>query len=179
MAGRAIISRLGVDGHVAGVDLCIPYTLRSGGHDFEIVVAGETRDIVGAGDAHLVLGARTERFEVRERDRPVEQIGPGDVTVGGADAKLVLLEARRRTRPMHRRAANGHADPQRQCWIEIAATNALVEPIQPAEHGPIVIDYVCKRQPRPRLQAHDVDAALGQLVRERPAAGSRTDHDND
>ena len=179
LAGRATVAGLGVNRHVAGVDLGISHALGASRHHLEIVVARETRDVVRAGDAQLVLGARIEELELLQRDRPVEKIGARDIAVDGARAKLVLLEAQRRASPMHRRPANGLADPERQCRVKIASADALVEPAQAAEHGGVVVDDVGDVEPRSRLQTHHIDAALGELVGQRSAARARTDHHDD
>ena len=161
MAGRAIVPRLGVDRHVARVDILVSHALGARSHDFEVVIARQTRDVVSSGHAQLVLGARIVWLHLPERNRPVEQIGAFDVAVDGARPELVFLEAQRCAGPVHGRAAHGLTHPQRQCRIEIAGAYALVEPTQPAEHGGIVVDDVGERETRPGLQAHHIDAALG------------------
>jgi hypothetical protein len=142
MTGRAAVARLRVDRHVAGVDLLVAQPPGARRHHLEIVVARQARNIGGAGDAELVLGARIERLEVRERERPVEQVGACNIAVDGARAELVLLEAKGRARPVHGRSAHGLAYPQGQRRVEIAGADALVQPAQAAEHGGIVVDDV-------------------------------------
>ena len=93
LAGRATVARLGVNRHVAGVDLGISHALGASRHHLEIVVAGETWDVVRAGDAQLVFSACIVGLELWERERALEKIGAGDIAVDGARAKLVLLEA--------------------------------------------------------------------------------------
>src|SRR5262245_43192564 len=60
MTGRPIVPRPGVDCHVASVHLGVSHALGAGRHHLEIIVAGKTRDVVRASDAHFVLGARVE-----------------------------------------------------------------------------------------------------------------------
>src|SRR5436305_2379092 len=122
MAGRTTVPILRVDRHVAGVDFLVSKAFGARGHDLEIVISRQTWDAVGAGYAHLVLGARIVGLEFLERARPVEQIGAGDIAVDSADAEFVVLETQRCAGPVDRGAAHSLADPQRQSRIEIAGT---------------------------------------------------------
>ena len=51
----------------------------AGLQDLVVVVAGQARNAVGAGDAHLVLGLGVVGLQLRQRDRPVEQVAPSDI----------------------------------------------------------------------------------------------------
>ena len=68
----------------AGMDFLVAELARAGLHHLVIVVAGQARNAVGARDAHLVLGLGVPRLHLGERDRPVEQVGAGDIAVGAA-----------------------------------------------------------------------------------------------
>ena len=179
LTGRPAVPLDRVDAHVAGVDLPVPERPCAVGHDLEIVVARQPRPVAGAGNADLVLRAGVIRRHFGRSDRPVEQRGAGDRTVGRGRAPLVILEAPGVPRPMDRGPAHRLAHPKRQVGVEIAAADPPVQPAEPAEHHAEVVDDVGKRETGPGLEAHHVDALLGKLVAERAAACSGTDHDDD
>ena len=86
----------------------------AGLHHFEIVVAGQARNAVGARRTHFELGLGVPRLHLGERYWPVEQVGAGDVAIDRLDLELVFIEAQRRTGPVHGRAADRLDDPGRQ-----------------------------------------------------------------
>src|ERR1700730_15525923 len=63
MASWPIIPWLGVDRHISGMDLGITNALGPGRHYLEIVVAGQTRNIVSTGDTHLIFGTSIKGLE--------------------------------------------------------------------------------------------------------------------
>jgi hypothetical protein len=139
---------------------------------------------VGPGHAQLVLGFRVVGLEVLQRERPVEQVSPVDLSVLGSHPEFVRLETQAGARPVHRGAADGLADPCRQAWkvfsdAPAARRGPLVEPRKLAERRPLVVDEALAWGVLPGLEQHDLDAFLAQLIGERAPAGAGADDDND
>ena len=156
LAGAAIVPRLAVDRHVAGVHFLVAKLARTRFQDLVVVVAGQARDAVGPRRAHLVLGLRIPRLHLGERDRPIGEVRAGDIAVGAARLELVILEAQRGAGPMHRRAADRLDDPCRQIGEVVrhaprARRGAHVLPGELRETRPFVVDevgdLVCVRRP--------------------------------
>ena len=97
--GTAAVARLGIDRHVAGVDFLVTQLLGARFQHLVIVVAGQARNAIGAGRAHLVLGLGVPWLHLGQRHRPVEEVGAINGTISGPGLELVLLEAPRGTRP--------------------------------------------------------------------------------
>ena len=158
--------------------------LRAGLQHLEIVVAGQAGNAVGAGHAHLVLGLGVPRLHLGERDRPVQQVGAGDVAVGALGLELVLVEAQRGAGPVRRRAADRLDDPGRQVGEVLgdapaARRGAHVGPGELGEALPFVVDEVLDLDARAGFEDDDLDALLRELVAERAAAGAGADdHDH-
>jgi hypothetical protein len=134
-ARAAAFARLRIDRHASGMDFLIAELLCTRFEHLEIVVAGETRDVVGARRAHLVFGLGVPGLHLGERQRPVEQIGAGHVAIGGLGLELVILETQRRAGPVDRRAADRLDDPGGQAGkvggdAPASRRRALVEPGQ-------------------------------------------------
>ena len=108
------IAWLAVDGHIACVYFFVAQFLGTRMHHFEVVVARQTGDAIGACHAHFVFCFSVIRFQLGQGDGPVEQIGTLDITINSFDTKLMLLEAQRRTGPVGGGAAHGFANPSRQ-----------------------------------------------------------------
>ena len=158
LAGAAAVARLGVDRHVAGVHLLVAELLGAGLEHLEVVVAGQARDAVGAGHAHLVLGLGVVGLQLGQRDRPVEQVRAGDVAVGGLGLELVLLEAQRGAGPVHGRAADRLDDPGRQVGevlrhAPVAGGRALVDQAIWAKlaHSSLTKSCISMRPPASRM----------------------------
>ena len=179
MARRPPVARLGIDRHVAAVELLVADALRARGQHFVVVVAGQPRDAVRAGDAELVLGLVVERLEFLEAQRPVQQVGALDLAVDRARLELVFLEAQRGAGPVHGGAADRLADPERQAGIERAGADALVEPAQPAEHRVVVVDDVAQPSRGPASRQTTSMPFCASSFDECAAAGAGADHHND
>jgi hypothetical protein len=157
--------------------------LRAGFQHLEIVVAGQARDAVGAGDAHLVLGLGVPRLHFGERDRPIQEIGAGDAAIGALDLELVLVEAQRGAGPVRRRTADRLHDPCRKVRkipgdAPASRCGAHVGPGELGKALPFIVDEVLQFDARAGLKDHDLDALLRKLVAERSAARAGA-HDHD
>ena len=183
LACAAPVARLTVDRHSSGVDFLVAELARAGLHHFEIVVAGQARNAVGARRAHLELGLGVPRLHLGERYRPVEQVGAGDVAINRFDLELVFIEAQRRTGPVHGRAADRLDDPGRQIGEVMrdppaSRSGAHILPGQLDEAVPLVIDEILHLVPVAGLEDHDLDALLGEFIAERATArAGADDHD--
>ncbi len=102
-----------VDRHMAGTAMLVPKLLCTVVHHLEIVVARQARNIVGTGDAHLVLGPGIERLELRQGQRPVDQIGTVDIAVDLPGPEFMFLQPQAGAGPVRGGAANRLADPGR------------------------------------------------------------------
>jgi hypothetical protein len=71
-AAAPSVARLRVDRHVAGMNFLVAQLAGPGGEHLEVVVPGQSGNIVGPGNAHLVFGALVVRRQIRQRDGPVE-----------------------------------------------------------------------------------------------------------
>ena len=159
------------------MDFLVAELFGAGLHHLEIVVARQSRNIVGAGDAHLVLGLGVPRLHFGERDRPVEQVGAGQIAIHAADPEFVLVEPQRCARPMHRRSADRFDDPGRHIGeipgdAPVARGRAHIRPCQLREAFPLIVDEILQLGARAGLEDHDLDAFLGEFVAERSAAGA-------
>ena len=176
LAGAPVVPLLRVDRHVAAVEFLVAHRLGAGRQDLVVVVAGQARDAVGARDAHLGLGLGVVGLKFLQGDRPVQQVGAGQVAVMGAGLELVLLEAQAGARPVDGRAADRLDDPGRQAGEVLGDPPAsrrgpLVEPAYLGEGLPLVVDEFLRLDARSRFQDHHLDALLGQFVAQRAAAG--------
>jgi hypothetical protein len=183
VAGGAIVARARVDRHPAGVDRLVADPGRAVVHHLEVVVAGQTGDVVGPGHAHLVLGLGVVRVHLGMRERPVEQVGAGDLAVRGLDRELVLLKAERGSRPVGRGASDRFAGPARQVRKilgdpPITRGGPFVQPGELQERFPFVVDEVLELDPLAGLEQDDRHALLAELVGEGAAARARADHDH-
>src|SRR6202040_4466094 len=61
LTGAAAVARFAVDRHPAGMNFLVAELSGAGLQHLEIVIARQSRNIVGAGDAHLVLGLGVPR----------------------------------------------------------------------------------------------------------------------
>jgi len=111
--------------------------LGAGLHHLEIVVARQSRNVVGAGDAHLVFGFGVPRLHFRQRDRPVEQVGARHIAIGASDPELVLVEPQRRAGPVDGRSADRFDDPRRQVGKSLA-TRQLPDVVRMSVHASCV-----------------------------------------
>ncbi|MNV04711.1 hypothetical protein D3C71_950160 [compost metagenome] len=123
------------------------------------------------------------RRHVLERDRPVQKRCALNVAIGGARLELIVLEARRGTGPMGRRAANGLDDPCRQARKILgdppgAAGGARIEPGHLLEGLPLVVVVILVFQMGACLKQDAGNARLGQFVSQRSAARARA-YDDD
>jgi hypothetical protein len=182
--GRPVVLRHGVDRHAAGRDVLVAGAPGAVRHHLEVVVGGQRRVAVRAREPELALGAFVVRLEVVEADRPVEQAGPVDRAVLGADPELPVLEARGAAGPVDGRAADRLARPGRQTRevlgdLPRAGRRALVEPRELVERRPLVVDELLGRVVLPRLQQHHSGPVPAQLAGERAPAGAGADDRDD
>ena len=161
----------------------IAHPLRSVGEHFVVVVRGQRLATVHVGGSHRDLGLVVIGLHLGEGDRPVEQVRPGDATVGRPGGELVGLEARRRAGPVGCGASDGLHDPRGKVG-EVARDaprtggGAWVEPRHLVERLPLVVDVVLVAQVWSGFKQHHRDATLGELVGERSTACSRSDDDD-
>lgn len=158
--------------------------LRPLGEDLVVVVRGQRRSPARVGRADRVLRLRVPGRELVERDRPVEQVRAVDAAVRAARPELVLVEARRRARPVRRRAADRLDDPRGQVREVLRdaprpARRARIQPGHLVERLPLVVLVVLVAQVRAGLEHHNGDALRRQLVRDRAAASARPDDHDD
>ncbi len=131
-------------------------------------------------DLRLVIVGR----QIGERNRPVEQRRPGDLTIGCARLEFIVLEARRCTRPMGGGTADGLDDPRWQAGEVLGyspgtAGGASIKPSHLLERFPFVIVVVLVIQIGAGFEKNAGNTRLGQLIGQRPAARSRSDdHDS-
>jgi hypothetical protein len=123
-----------------------------------VVRRGQRRHVTAMCDAHAPLGARVVRLQLRQRERPVEQVRAVDVSVFGWHAELVLLEARAHAGPVTRGAADQLAHVRgRRGPVDgdapRARRGARIQPRHLLERGPLVVDEVVVRHERRRLHA--------------------------
>lgn len=183
LAGHAVVALDRVDRHVAGVAFLVAELVGAGLQHLEIVVARQSRPVIGAGDAHLGFGLGIVGLHLGQRDRPVEQVGAFQFAVGRKRLELVFLEAQRRSGPVGRRTADRLDDPGRQVrkilgHAPVAGGGALVLPGKLGERIPLVVDKILVFVTRAGFQDDDVDTLLGKFVAERAAAGARADDDD-
>ena len=177
------VTRLAVDGHIAGVHFLVAQLGSAGVHDLEVVVAGQAGNAVGAGDTHFVFGFGVVGLQVFEGDGPVQQISAWHFAVCRLDAELMLLEAQRCAGPVGGRAAHGFANPGWQAgkvFGDAPGTGggACVQPGQLHKRLPLVVDKACARLHRARLEDHNLDALLAQFVGQCATARARTNNDD-
>ena len=182
-AAPAAVAWLAVDGHVAGVHVFVAQLGGAVVHDLEVVVARQTRDAVGARDAHLGLGPVVIRLKVFVGQRPIEQIGALDLSVDGFGFEFMRLKTQRGTGPVGGGATHGFADPGRQaCKVlgqaPTARGGALVQPGQLAEGLPLVVDETGVGLLATGLQHHHLNPFLAQLVGQSATARARADDDD-
>ncbi len=163
------------------MDPLVAEALRAGRHHLEVVVAGQVRAAAAAGDAHLGLGLLVVRQDVLVRQRPVDEIGAGHLAVRASGPKFVGLEARTVAGPVYGGAAHGLAGPERRRPMlgDVPRLAHRIEPTDEAEHVEIIVLEVGDRVALAGLDDDDVDAFGSELVRQRSAAGARTDDDDD
>ena len=106
VAGVAAVARLGVDRQIAGADLSVANAPGAGRHHAVVVAAAVTGNAVGAGHAHLGLGALVVRLEVLEPERPVGERRAVYRAIGRGGPELVRLESRAQAGPVQGGAAN-------------------------------------------------------------------------
>ena len=183
LAGPAPVARLRIDRHAASVNFLVADFLGARFEHFEIVVARQAGDIVGAGHPHLVFGLGVVRLHLGQRDRPIQQIGAGDFAVMRSRLEFVFLEPQRGAGPMHRRTADGFDDPGGkigEILVDAPRTGrrAHVLPSELDERVPFVVDEILDFVTRACFQDHGFDAFQRQFRAERAAAGARTDDDD-
>ncbi len=182
-AQPAAIRRPGVDGHVVGVHALVADALRAVVHHLEMVRGRQARIAVAPRDDHAFLGELVVVLQFGVFDGPVDQRRALDVAVGGASPHLPGPDARRRAGPMHRGAAHRLAGPRRQRRIVLrhrrgAGHRARLQPGQLAKGLARDLREGGQRLPRARFDQDHLDAAARQFVRQRTAAGPRTDDDH-
>ena len=183
LAGIAVVALLRIDRHATSVTFLVAELVGSGLQHLEVVVAGQTWDVVGTRHPHLVFGLGVIWFEFSKGDRPVEQVGALDLAIGGECLEFVFLQAQRGTGPMRGGSTHRLDDPGRQVGkvlrdTPVARSRAHVLPGELGETVPLVVDEVVIFVARSCFEDDDVDALLGKFVAERAAAGTRADDDD-
>ena len=146
------------------------------------VGGGQKGPAAAARNPHVLFGPLVVREEILEGQRPVDQGRAVDGAVGGARAELVGEEAERLGLPVHGAAADGLADVGGLLGPSLGDARIAGDdaPVLPREHRigrRLVVLEIGEAEARARLQDHDVDALLAELVRQRPAAGAGADDD--
>ena len=178
-----VVPWLAVDGHVTGMHFLVTQLFGACAEHLEVVVARQTRDAVGARDAHLVLGSGVVRLQFLQRHRPVHQVGACNLAIVGTGPEFVVLEPQRCASPVRRRAAHGFANPRGQvgevfCQTPAARGGAVVQPCQLTEGFPLVVYEGCSRLHCACFEHNDLDTLLGEFVGERSATCAGPDDDD-
>ena len=146
-------------------------------HDLEVIGRGETRIAAAARDHHALLGAPVVAQQLVVAKRPIDERSAVNVAVSAARAHLPGLGTQGHRGPVHGCAADRLGGPGWQGRIVLgdrrrSGLGARLEPGELREGLAGHLREARERLARPGLQEHDLDAAPGELVRERPAAGA-------
>src|SRR5699024_11309340 len=123
---------------------------------------------VSMGDPHGDLSLLVVGAQLPQRNRPVEQVGSVEITVGAAGVELVGLEPRAGPRPMRGRSPHCLDGPGRQCREIVvesptAGCRSLIAPRHLPEGLPLVVDVVVSGEMWPRFQHYGLYSPLAQL----------------